>query len=126
MSFVLPAGSSAEMAETHRRRRVAFDYLRTFVIVMVVAILFLMPLAIYPAQLQVDEILGQSTSFGEWWLIAARSTAGPLWFVWLQYGVLGVDLDAVLKALLVMIGELILCWGATAALRRIPAVARII
>lgn len=45
---------------------------------------------------------------------------------WLQYWLLGADLSAIAKALLVFIGALLLSWGLTAALRRIPLVARVI
>jgi peptidoglycan/LPS O-acetylase OafA/YrhL len=45
---------------------------------------------------------------------------------WLQFWLLGADLSAVAKAILVFAGTLILSWGLTAALRRIPAVARVI
>ncbi len=45
---------------------------------------------------------------------------------WVQYWLLGADLSAIVKAILVFIGTLIISWGLTAALRRIPLVARVI
>jgi hypothetical protein len=45
---------------------------------------------------------------------------------WLQYGLLGIDLSAITKATLVFAGTLLLSWGLIAAIRRIPAVARVI
>jgi len=45
---------------------------------------------------------------------------------WLQYGLLGIQLPAILKAAIVFTGTLILSWGSIAAIRRIPAVARVI
>ena len=45
---------------------------------------------------------------------------------WLQYWLLGTDLSAVAKATVVFAGALALSWGGTAALRRMPAVARVI
>ena len=45
---------------------------------------------------------------------------------WLQYGLLRSDQSVVLKALLVFVGALLLSWGVTAVLRRIPAVDRVI
>ena len=45
---------------------------------------------------------------------------------WLQYWLLGADLSAIVKAILVFIGTLIISWGLTAALQRIPLVARVI
>jgi hypothetical protein len=52
----------------------------------VIGVLFLIPLAYYPAQLQVGLITGVSPSYGAFWLGMVRSgfgTAGPLWFLWL-------------------------------------------
>ena len=49
-----------------------------------------------------------------------------LFVTWLQYGLLGSDLSAIAKAMLVFAGTLLLSWGVIAAIRRIPAVARII
>ena len=46
--------------------------------------------------------------------------------VWLQFALLGLDLPALVKAGIVFSGTLTLSWSATAALRRIPAVAHII
>jgi peptidoglycan/LPS O-acetylase OafA/YrhL len=45
---------------------------------------------------------------------------------WLQYWLLPPDLPAVVKAVAVFVGALLLSWFTTAALRRIPAVARVI
>ena len=47
---------------------------------------FLIPLAYYPAQLEVGLITGVHSSYGAFWLGMVRSgfgTAGPLWFLWL-------------------------------------------
>jgi surface polysaccharide O-acyltransferase-like enzyme len=52
----------------------------------VIGVLFLIPLAYYPAQLQVGLITGVDSSYGAFWLGMVRSgfgTAGPLWFLWL-------------------------------------------
>ena len=45
---------------------------------------------------------------------------------WLQYALLPAGLSGFLKATAVTLGALALSWGTTAALRRIPAVARVI
>ena len=45
---------------------------------------------------------------------------------WLQYALLKAALPAVAKGPLVFVGTVALSWGATVALRRIPAVARVI
>jgi hypothetical protein len=44
----------------------------------------------------------------------------------LQYALLPSSLPAVAKATIVLLGTLLLSWGATAALRRIPGVARVV
>ena len=52
----------------------------------VVGVLILIPLAYYPAQLQVGQITGVDASYSAFWLGMLRSgfgTAGPLWFLWL-------------------------------------------
>jgi len=46
--------------------------------------------------------------------------------LWLQYALLPANFPAIVKAALVFSGALALSWGTTAALRRIPAVARVI
>ena len=45
---------------------------------------------------------------------------------WLQYSLLKITLPAIAKGSLVILGALALSWGTVAALRRIPAVARVI
>ena len=45
---------------------------------------------------------------------------------WLQYALLPASLSGFVKAVLVFIGTVLLSWGTTAALRRLPAVARVI
>ncbi len=45
---------------------------------------------------------------------------------WLQYALLPASLSGFVKGLLVTLGAILLSWGTTAALRRIPAVARVI
>ncbi|HYL72830.1 MAG TPA: hypothetical protein VEU96_01440, partial [Bryobacteraceae bacterium] len=45
---------------------------------------------------------------------------------WLQLALLRTNLPAIAKGSLVFLGTTLLSWGATAALRRIPAVARVI
>jgi peptidoglycan/LPS O-acetylase OafA/YrhL len=45
---------------------------------------------------------------------------------WLQYAVLPASLSGFTKGVLVTFGAILLSWGTTAALRRIPAVARVI
>ncbi|MDY7033680.1 MAG: acyltransferase [Thermodesulfobacteriota bacterium] len=52
----------------------------------VIGVLFLIPLAYYPAQLQIGLITGADFSYGAFWLGMVQSgfgTAGPLWFLWL-------------------------------------------
>ena len=52
----------------------------------VIGVFFLIPIAYYPAQLQVGLVTGVDASFGEFWLGMIRSgfgTAGHLWFLWL-------------------------------------------
>jgi surface polysaccharide O-acyltransferase-like enzyme len=49
-----------------------------------------------------------------------------LFIVWLQYALLPADLPAFAKGLLVFTGVLALSWGSVVALRRVPAIARII
>ncbi len=52
----------------------------------VIGVLFLIPLAYYPAQLQIEQITGADAGYGIFWLKMVRSgfgTAGPLWFIWL-------------------------------------------
>jgi ABC-type Na+ efflux pump permease subunit/surface polysaccharide O-acyltransferase-like enzyme len=46
--------------------------------------------------------------------------------IWLQYALLRIELPAVAKGAIVFWGSVFLCWGMIAALRRIPAVARVI
>lgn len=46
--------------------------------------------------------------------------------IWLQYAILRVDLVAGWKAAIVFFGGLAVCWGLTAAVRRIPAVRKLI
>ena len=46
--------------------------------------------------------------------------------IWLQYAVLRVDLGPGAKASIVFFGGLAICWALTAALRRIPAVRKVI
>jgi peptidoglycan/LPS O-acetylase OafA/YrhL len=51
-----------------------------------IGVLFLIPLAYYPALLQVGQITGVEFRYGTFWLGMIRSgfgTAGPLWFLWL-------------------------------------------
>ena len=45
---------------------------------------------------------------------------------WLQYTLLPASLSGFVKGVLVTLGTILLSWGTTAALRRIPAVARVI
>jgi len=45
---------------------------------------------------------------------------------WLQLGLLKAQLPAIAKGSIVFLGTVLLSWGATAALRRIPGVARVI
>jgi peptidoglycan/LPS O-acetylase OafA/YrhL len=49
-----------------------------------------------------------------------------LFVVWLQFAMLATGMPAIIKASVVFAGTLLLSWAATAALRRIPAVAQII
>jgi peptidoglycan/LPS O-acetylase OafA/YrhL len=45
---------------------------------------------------------------------------------WLQYALLKAQLSAIEKGFIVFVGTLALCWIASAAIRRVPAVARVI
>jgi len=59
----------------------------------VVGVVFMIPLAYYPAQLQAGEITGVDSSYWEFWLEMIRSgfgTAGPLWFLWVLLGFNGL------------------------------------
>ena len=52
----------------------------------VIGVFFLIPIAYYPAQLQVGLITGVDYTYSEFWLrmiISGFGTAGPLWFLWL-------------------------------------------
>ncbi len=49
-----------------------------------------------------------------------------LFVVWLQFALLGLELPGIVKGTIVFAGTLALSWSATAALRRVPAVANII
>ncbi len=62
------------------------DRLKRLGLPFVIGVLFLIPLAYYPAQLEVGLINEKDTSYGVFWLGMVRSgfgTAGPLWFLWL-------------------------------------------
>jgi len=62
------------------------DRLKRIGLPFVIGVLFLTPLAYYPAQLQVGLITEKDTSYGVFWLGMVRSgfgTAGPFWFLWL-------------------------------------------
>jgi len=62
------------------------DRLKRLGLPFVIGVFLLIPLAYYPAQLQVGLITGKDTSYGVFWLRMVRSgfgTAGPLWFLWL-------------------------------------------
>jgi surface polysaccharide O-acyltransferase-like enzyme len=62
------------------------DRLKRLGLPFVIGVLFLIPLAYYPAQLEVGMITEKDTSYGAFWLGMVRSgfgTAGPLWFLWL-------------------------------------------
>jgi len=52
----------------------------------IIGVVFLIPLAYYPAVLQVGQLTGVEFQYGVFWLGMIRSgfgTAGPLWFLWL-------------------------------------------
>jgi len=62
------------------------DRLKRLGLPFIIGVLLLIPLAYYPAQLQVGLITGVDSSYGAFWLGMVRSgfgTAGPLWFLWL-------------------------------------------
>ena len=62
------------------------DRLKRLGLPFIIGVLFLIPLAYYPAQLEVRLITEKYTSYGVFWLKMVRSgfgTAGPLWFLWL-------------------------------------------
>ena len=62
------------------------DRLKRLGLAFVIGVLFLIPLAYYPAQLEVGMISEKGTSYVVFWLGMVRSgfgTAGPLWFLWL-------------------------------------------
>ncbi len=61
-----------------------------------IGVVVLMPVAFYPAMLEIGLVYGRSQSFGGFWIDFARrgfSPPGPLWFVWL---LLAFDCIAVL------------------------------
>ena len=52
----------------------------------IIGVVFLIPLAYYPALLQLGQMTGVEFRYGAFWLGMIRSgfgTAGPLWFLWL-------------------------------------------
>jgi hypothetical protein len=62
------------------------DRLKRLGLPFVTGVLFLIPLAYYPAQLEVGLISEKDIGYGVFWLRMVRSgfgTAGPLWFLWL-------------------------------------------
>lgn len=68
---------------------------------------------------------------GRVWASLARNAYGMflvhyVYVAWLQYALLDAPLPGVAKGALVFAGTVLLSWGTTAALRRIPAVARVI
>ena len=68
------------------RRKFLRDRLIRLGLPFVIGVLFLIPLAYYPALLQTGLITGVESSYGKFWLGMFRSgfgTAGPLWFLWL-------------------------------------------
>jgi surface polysaccharide O-acyltransferase-like enzyme len=73
--------------------------------------------------------------FGRWSGTASTSLAANAYGIyllhyacvsWLQWSLLPTDLPALAKALLVFLGAVLVSWGLSAALRRIPAVARVV
>ena len=66
-------------------RKYLGDRLKRLGLPFVIGVFFMIPLAYYPAQLQVGLITGKDASYGMFWLGMVRSgfgTAGPLWFLW--------------------------------------------
>lgn len=62
------------------------DRLKRLGLPFVIGVLFLIPLAYYPAQLELGLFAEKDISYGAFWLGMVRSvfgTAGPLWFLWL-------------------------------------------
>lgn len=62
------------------------DRLKRLGLPFVIGVLFLIPLAYYPTQLEVGPMTEKDTSYGVFWIGMVRSgfgTAGPLWFLWL-------------------------------------------
>jgi Acyltransferase family len=62
------------------------DRLKRLGLPFVIGVLFLIPLAYYPAHLQVGPMTEKETGYGIFWLEMVRSgfgTAGPFWFLWL-------------------------------------------
>jgi hypothetical protein len=71
--------------QSHARKYFG-DRLKRLGFPFVIGVLFLIPLAYYPAQLEVGLISEKNTNYGVFWLGMVRSgfgTAGPLWFLWL-------------------------------------------
>ena len=67
-------------------RKYFADRLKRLGLPFVIGVLFLIPLAYYPAQLEVGLMTENDISYGVSWLGMVRSgfdTAGPLWFLWL-------------------------------------------
>ena len=62
------------------------DRLKRLGIPFVIAVALLIPLAYYPAQLNVELVFGGRSNYGDFWLGILRSglgPPGPLWFLWL-------------------------------------------
>ena len=91
----------------------------------VIGVVFLTPLAYYPAQLQVGMITGVDAGYGAFWLEMVRScfgTAGPLWFLWmllafdglatLLYRILPLPGDFIRKRATFILGRPVALFGA--------------
>jgi surface polysaccharide O-acyltransferase-like enzyme len=68
---------------------------------------------------------------GRVWASLARNAYGMflvhyVYVAWLQYALLDAALPGVAKGALVFVGTVLLSWGTTAALRRIPTIGRLI
>ncbi len=124
-------------------RQVAYDYLRAFAVVLVLCHHAVIAYTI-SASINLDSPIATASPVvnGQRWptlvLVAAAGirlsgenaygiyVVHYVFVTWLQYGLLESPLDPSVKGMVVFLGTLILSWATVAALRRIPAVAKVV